>query len=321
MTRLKTEWIDHMPDGMEEYNRMLKERTGLDLSGLVMQAYGMTGGGSPGCEPPRAGSRGNGIPGGGFPGKGIDCLRKTVRVSAVPITQGLGIIGSFSESVASIVRSMGFRAEVSQATDVEGIFRAKEAGAQVIFLADDERFIALNTENGRVGENDRCTALGYIEAARAMAAKRGKDLGDMRVLQIGYGRVGRIAVELLTDRGISFDLYDKEPEKIAAFRETRSCLCNRVREVEGRAGKALSKMDIRGLDDLQHFLGYDVILDFTNEGSWIKEDMIREDALYLSPGVPLSLTPAAARLLQDNSLYDQLEVGTAMMLGEALARP
>ena len=48
MTRLKTEWIDHMPDGMEEYNRMLKERTGLDLSGLVMQAYGMTGGGSPG---------------------------------------------------------------------------------------------------------------------------------------------------------------------------------------------------------------------------------------------------------------------------------
>ena len=266
MTRLKTEWIDHMPTGMDAYNRMLKERTGLDLSGLVMQAYDLSG-------------------------EELDRLRRTVKVCAVPVTQGLGIIGSFSESVASIVRSMGFQAEVSPATDVEGIFRAKSSGAQVIFLADDERFIALNTENGRVGENDRCTALGYIEAARAMAARRGKELRELRVLQIGYGRVGRIAAELLTERGIAFDLYDKDPGKGTQYRKT------------------LSQKDFRD---------YDVILDFTNEGGWIEADMVREDALYLSPGVPLSLTPEAARLLQGNSLYDQLEIGTAMMLGEVL---
>lgn len=42
MTRLRTEWITYMLDGMEDYNRELRLKTGMDLSGLVMHAFGIS---------------------------------------------------------------------------------------------------------------------------------------------------------------------------------------------------------------------------------------------------------------------------------------
>ena len=39
MTRLRTEWITYMLDGMDEYNRQLRVKTGMDLSDLVMETF------------------------------------------------------------------------------------------------------------------------------------------------------------------------------------------------------------------------------------------------------------------------------------------
>ena len=112
MTRLTTEWISHIVTGMEEYDRVLKSKTGIGLAELSARCAGM----DPADFAAAAAGR---------------------RVACIPITQGEGIIGSFSESVASIVSALGAEAFVTRATDVDGIWEAREAGADVLFFADD----------------------------------------------------------------------------------------------------------------------------------------------------------------------------------------
>ena len=63
---------------------------------------------------------------------------------------------------------------------------------------------------------------------------------------------------------------------------------------------------------------YSFILDFTNEGGWLRDDLLGERVLYASPGVPLSLDEKAKARLQNTAVYDNLEMGTAMMLGEII---
>ena len=97
MTRLVTEWVSPMLDGMAEYNKTLKERTGVDLSGLAAEIFNASE-------------------------EKMKTLRKEVLVGVVPITQGEGIIGDFAEAVAAIIASMGFRALVTEHTDVDGVY-------------------------------------------------------------------------------------------------------------------------------------------------------------------------------------------------------
>jgi hypothetical protein len=63
---------------------------------------------------------------------------------------------------------------------------------------------------------------------------------------------------------------------------------------------------------------YRFILDFTNEGGWLENGYLGSEVWYASPGVPLSLDEKAASRLQNTAVYDNLEIGTAMMLGEIL---
>ena len=275
MTRLKAEWIKHMPSGMDEYNLWLKRRAGIDLSGLIMKAYGINE-----AE--------------------LEAARRTYKVGVVPITQGEGIIGSFSDAVCAIVKSVGFEAAVSPGTDVDGIYRSMEAGAGILFMADDMRYLALNTLSGRTGENDCSTALGFIHILRSMAEMRGVDIERGKILVIGYGRVGRCAASILKESKLKFDFYDKD-----------SCRRSEIREdFKGEnVGIIESEADIKK---------YRLILDFTNEGGWLKREYLRNDAIYSSPGVPVSPDEDALLALQNNAVYDNLEIGTAMMLAEAI---
>ena len=42
MTRLKTEWVEYMIDGMDAYNQSLMQKIGVDLAGLAMRTFHMT---------------------------------------------------------------------------------------------------------------------------------------------------------------------------------------------------------------------------------------------------------------------------------------
>ena len=273
MTRLKTEWIDYMLDGMNDYNSSLKAKTGFDLAGLTMDTFGISK-------------------------EKYDRLTGSLLVAAVPVTQGEGIISSFSESVAAIIKSMGFRTYVSEDTDVEGIYGSILMDADVVYMADDTRYLAFSRDNGSFGENNYATALGFIMVMRAMMKKAGLDISKEKILVIGNGLVGEEAVQILLNHGIDFDMYDKDPKAVEAFRDLDT-------------GKYV-------LSSPEEIKDYRFILDFTNEGGWLKDEMLAEDVIYASPGVPLSLDEKAAERLQNTAVYDNLEIGTAMMLGEIL---
>ena len=273
MTRLKTEWIDYMLDGMNDYNSSLKAKTGFDLAGLTMDTFGISK-------------------------EKYDRLAGSLLVAAVPVTQGEGIISSFSESVAAIIKSMGFRTYVSEDTDVEGIYGSILMDADVVYMADDTRYLAFSRDNGSFGENNYATALGFIMVMRAMMKKAGLDISKEKILVIGNGLVGEEAVQILLNHGIDFDMYDKDPKAVEAFRDldTEKYVLSSPEEIKD----------------------YRFILDFTNEGVWLKDEMLGTDVIYASPGVPLSLDEKAAERLQNTAVYDNLEIGTAMMLGEIL---
>ena len=273
MTRLKTEWIDHMTDGMDKYNSELKLRTGFDLAGLVMDTFGISK-------------------------ERYDRYASELLVAAVPVTQGEGIIGSFSDCISAIVRSMGFRTFVPGETDVDGIYSSILMDAGVIFIADDDRYLAFSRDNGSFGENNYATALGYTMVLRAMMKRAGFDISKEKILVIGNGLVGEEAVQILLNHGVDFDMYDKDPEAAEAFRslETGHYVLSSSEEIKN----------------------YRFILDFTNEGGWFTEEYLGEEVYYASPGVPLSLDEKAAARLQNTAVYDNLEIGTAMMLGEIL---
>ena len=273
MTRLKTEWIDYMLDGMNDYNSSLKAKTGFDLAGLTMDTFGISK-------------------------EKYDRLAGSLLVAAVPVTQGEGFISSFSESVAAIIKSMGFRTYVSEDTDVEGIYGSILMDADVVYMADDTRYLAFSRDNGSFGENNYATALGFIMVMRAMMKKAGLDISKEKILVIGNGLVGEEAVQILLNHGIDFDMYDKDPKAVEAFRDLDT-------------GKYV-------LSSPEEIKDYRFILDFTNEGGWLKDEMLGTDVIYASPGVPLSLDEKAAERLQNTAVYDNLEIGTAMMLGEIL---
>ena len=277
MTRLRTEWIDYMLSGMEAYNMRYMERTGTDLSGLVMESYGI--------DVPK-----------------MERFRKELKLAAVPVTQGEGIIGSFSDSICAILRSMGFSAFVPEETDVDGIYSSLRAGADILFMADDIRYLAFSAGNAgqvRYGENNYATALGFINTMKAMMRKAEKEITEEKLLVIGYGLVGKEACVMLDSMGADFSMYDKDPEALERFRED-----NPERAV------------LPAPEDIRN---YRFILDFTNEGGWLRDEYLAEGVIYASPGVPLSLDEKAAERLQKTSFYDNLEIGTAMMLGEILS--
>ena len=95
MTRLKEDDIDRIPGRCAEYDARLKRMTGVSLRELACRAVGVD------------------------EALIIDVLDR-VRIAAVPVTSGLGVISGFSEAVASIVSHLGFGAFVTRSCRYRG---------------------------------------------------------------------------------------------------------------------------------------------------------------------------------------------------------
>lgn len=268
MTRLITEWIETIEETMPAWNKQIQEWTGYDLADLA--------------------ARGAGAPEG--TGKGN-------AAAVIPITSGEGIIGQFAQSVQGILNGIGMKATVTEHTDVAGLYEAVGMGADVAFLADDDRFIALNLKNGTVGENDLGTALGYRQLLEDCCRKRtGEGLDGKRVLLLGYGRVGKIMYDLLLEKGAEVTVYDKDPS----------------------LAEELKKKEIPQIREPEEMKDYSLIVDLTNEGEWIDQEWLHEDVIMAAPGVPLSLKQEDADRMEGRIIHDDLQIGTAVMVMLAL---
>ncbi len=268
MTRLITEWLTPIENGMNEWDEKLLRLTGYGLGDLAARAAGAE--------------------------KNIAAGR---RAAVVSITSGEGVIGSFAESIAAILQTIGMEVLVTEQTDVSGIYEAVCEDVDVVFMADDDRYIALNLRNGRVGENDFCTAMGYLQLLEDYNLKEtGGALKGQPVLLMGYGRVGRIMHMLLMEKGAFVTVYDKDPAK----------------------QEELESFGIPQIKSPEEISAYRLIVDLTNEGDWLDPAWLAEDLIMAAPGVPLSLKAEAAPAFADRVVHDDLEIGTAVMAMEAL---
>ena len=273
MTRLTTQAIQTLGQAAPDWDRVLRERTGLGYIELAARVSG----------------RGE---------NEIRFAAETMKIAAVPVTSGLGVIGRFSESVAAILKTMGVETFVTSRADVDGLYEASLRGADIVFLADDTRYIALNLRNGRIADNNIATVAGYMQVLHSMAG----GLSGRSAVVLGYGVIGRLFAQRLRQAGARVAVYEKN-----------IALQDRI-EKDG----FVCVYDSISEHPKNVLLQYDIIADATNEGGWLRAEDFQEQALIAAPGVPFSFDEASAAKMGNRCIHDLLEIGTVSMLGLAL---
>ncbi len=272
MTRLQPPDVAGIPSSLERFDRELLRRSGLTLRGLACRAARLD----------------EGV---------LAATAASLTVRVVPMDCGQGLLAGFPEAVAAVAAHLGFRAGVTASSDAAGLAEAYEAGADLLLLADDRRFVAVDARRRRVTDNDGATGRGFAAGLEALAG----GLRGREVLVIGCGPVGRAAARFLAEQG------------------ARLGLCDLRRERAETAARELASAPARAEGDLPGALRrYTLLLDATPAGSFIREDWLAAGAAVSAPGVPLGLTPEAARKVGDRLLHDPLQTGVAAMLAEAV---
>ena len=216
------------------------------------------------------------------------------RIAAVPMSSGQGFIPGFSECVVAILSHLGCDAWATTQPDVRGIQAGVAAGADVLFLADDHRFIALNVAGGCSVDDDPATADGYVTALQAAAG----GLPERRVLLLGLGPVGRAAARRLVSRGATVLVVEPDEERLAAALEVGL----KVEPVELATGLECC----------------DLIFDASPAAGIIDAADIRPEAIAAVPGLPSAFTPAAQEALGVRHIHEPLAIGVAVMAVRAL---
>ena len=271
MTRLTSNDLSGLVSNLELYDEELLRKTGRTLRQIACRAVGTDE-------------------------KTVLGLIPNTRVGVVPMTAGKGIIPGFVESVREIIRHLGFAVSVPKWPDVAGLAWANEQGNDIVIMADDLRFIAVNLSNRRVVDNAEATGRGYGAALERLA----KGVCDRRVLIIGAGRVGAGAARILKEMCAQIGVCD----------------CERTR-AEWLAG------EIEGVaeDDLDRALNaYTILVDACPASGIIDARHIKPSTVVAAPGIPLGLTDEARLRVHDRLIHDPLQIGVATMVISA-ARP
>ena len=215
-----------------------------------------------------------------------------IKIGVVPVTSGEGVIGSFAEAVAAVTSAMGFQSFVTECCDVSGIYEAHKREADILFMADDNQYISFNLNKKKMADNNFATAAGYLTALEeAHGSMVGKE-----VLLLGFGVLGQEFLKRLMKKGISVTGYDIEEKRLKAM---------------GWSGASI-------LQNTEDMIKFKIIIDATNQGSWIHQEMLHPDAWIASPGIPLSLDEDTYSIHEKRVIHDFLEIGTAAMLGLTL---
>lgn len=260
MTRLTSYMIKDVPFSSSERDADLVRTLGMTLKGLAYEAVGID---------PR------------------QLSMEEFTAAAVPVTSGMGATEGFSNSVCAIVEHLGMSAFVTDRTDVAGFSDAISAGADVVFMADDEEFIAFNTRSRTFSNNIRSTALGYFTALRVAAG----GLKGKEVLLIGAGRVGTYAAELLHRAQAEVTVVDINRSRAEALRNVHENFVVR--------------------DDLEAAVMESSLI-FNASPARIPGKWIREKAIISSPGMPFSFDEEGQRRA-GALIHDPLQIGVSVM--------
>lgn len=266
MTRLTEKDIFGLEESMGQSDLKLTKATGLTIRKLASLAAGIT--------------------------EEEFCLRSR-KVAVIPITSGEGIIPYFTDSVRSIISYLGYPAEVMSTNDVAGIYEAVTDGKEIIFMADDQRFIAFNLRTKTIVDNGEATARGYVAALNSMSG----GLNSQKVLVVGAGEVGRTAIFCLRELGANVEVYEINPQKVAN----------------------LEKIGIKVIKDIESSLqNFQYILDASPQAAFLDLANLHPEVMIAAPGIPLGLTPETYLSLEKRVVHDPLQIGVATMLALAI---
>ena len=215
----------------------------------------------------------------------VDIERATqqIKIGVVPVTSGEGVIGSFAEAVAAVTGAMGFQSFVTECVDVSGILEAHKREADILFMADDNQYISFNLNKKKMTDNNFATAAGYLTALEeAHGSMVGKE-----VLLLGFGVLGQEFLKRLMKKGIGVTGYDIDENRLKAM---------------ARSGASI----LENIEDMKKFK---IVIDATNQGSWIHQGMLHPDTWIASPGIPLSLDEDTYAIYEKRTIHDFLEIG------------
>ncbi len=269
MTRLSVNDIKSVPSSIQEYDKILFDITGASLKQIAAEATG--------------------------PDANLASFEQH-EVAIIPVTSGLGKIDGFSEAVQAVGNHLGFRSIVTSFPDVRGIAEAYDSGADIIMLADDHVFIAINVRSKRIVDNSEATAKGYAAALKFLV----DGLADKEVLLIGAGRLGRKAAECLIDLGAKVAVYDVNKNLESSIAKDLSDKYNSKVLSGFTLDEALSKNNI--------------IFDASSGGGFITADQVAAQTYMAAPGIPLGLDRDALCKLKGRVIHDPLQIGVATML-------
>lgn len=265
MTRLTESDIADLDQELLHYNQELIRKTGMSLGQIACLGAGMDD-------------------------ADFALAGENFSVSVVPITAGLGIIGGFSRSVEAIIRFLGFRTHITNTPDVDGFYEAICVGSDIVFLADDNRFIALNLKTGTVAENGIATGRGFAAALNGMAG----GLMGKETLVLGLGPVGRAALNFLQEIGAQTAAFDVDPVKM---------------------GDSSGVTGVKWEKNLEESLPrYRFLVDATPQAGFLTMDKLNSEVAMALPGVPIGLSDSACSHYKERIIHDPLQIGVATML-------
>jgi pyrrolysine biosynthesis protein PylD len=267
MTRLTEEDVRGLTAELAAFEARLGEVAGMDLRDLALSTVAD----APVCVPLRG-----------------------ARIAAVPVTSGQGVISGFTDCVATILRHLGCEAWVTDQPDVRGILEAVTSRAEVVFLADDFRFIALDLRNGRCIDDDPATADGYVTALEAAAG----GLFGKPVLLLGLGPVGRAAARRLVRRGAKVEVVEPNADRLQAALDVG--------------------LHVRPTPLEEGLRRCDLIFDATPAPDVIDLADVSDRTIAAVPGIPSGFTAAAREAMGARHIHEPLAVGVAVMAARAL---
>ncbi len=260
MTRLTPDMIKDVPGSPAERDAALARTLGMTMKGLAYASVGLSS---------------------------QDLIVEELTAAAVPVTSGIGVTEGFSESVCAIVDHLGMDCFVTGRTDVAGLYEALTAGADIVFMADDNEFVAMNTRARQCIDNTRSTALGYFTALKVAAG----GLQGKHVLLIGAGRVGSCAAELLSRENAFVTVVDVDRTRADSLR-------SRYRNFQVSSDLQAAVMES------------ELILNASP--ARIPGEWIMEGARVSSPGVPYSFDEEGVRKMAA-LVHDPLQIGVSVM--------
>ena len=274
MTRLRTEDIKHISQELKAYDQQLLNKTGNALKGIALHAVDLLD-------------------------YEFEEIIKSFKVCVIPLTCGQGVINRFSDTVSGIISHLGFHSFVAQKSDGVGIAEAFEKKSDIIFLADDYRFVAINVHTKYVSDNDEMTAKGFVAGLDLMAG----GLKGKNVLVIGCGKVGSYTAKILVIMGVLVSVCDINPQPASTLQKEIADVLNITIQIDNHWHSTPGK--------------YHCIIDATPAADLIDSTVITPETCVAVPGVPCGLSPEARKKLSNRYLHDPLQIGVATMVIDA----